>query len=154
MVLSHSNLTFLDDKAALKADCPFLVCRVSFDATVWSPRIGMKLGTIHIHALSICSQYPSTEGRLSVCSPDHISILIHRTFNVSIPRHHIPDEWEFEYGPADNDPEFAADAQAEEEGSDGGKWVHKSTGEPMSSHPTFTVIGSVRPLMAFPYRIT
>jgi hypothetical protein len=26
---------------------------------------------------------------------------------VSIPRHHIPaDQWEFEYGPAENDPEF------------------------------------------------
>lgn len=32
---------------------------------------------------------------------------MHRTFNVSIPRHHIPqDQWIFEYGPAENDPEF------------------------------------------------
>ena len=28
--------------------------------------------------------------------------------NASIPRHHIPSEsWEFEYGPAENDPEVA-----------------------------------------------
>lgn len=46
-------------------------------------------------------------GRINVCSPDHISLLVHRTFNVSIPRHHIPqDQWLFEYGPAENDPEF------------------------------------------------
>lgn len=46
-------------------------------------------------------------GRISLCSPDHISLLAHRTFNVSIPRHHIPqDQWTFEYGPAENDPEF------------------------------------------------
>lgn len=46
-------------------------------------------------------------GRVNLCSPDHISLLVHRTFNVSIPRHHIPqDQWLFEYGPAENDPEF------------------------------------------------
>ena len=33
---------------------------------------------------------------------------MHNVFNASIPRHHIPtDHWEFEYGPADNDPEVA-----------------------------------------------
>jgi DNA-directed RNA polymerase I subunit RPA43 len=32
---------------------------------------------------------------------------VHRTFNASIPRHHIPtEEWTFEHGPAENDPEF------------------------------------------------
>lgn len=46
-------------------------------------------------------------GRINLCSPDHISLLMHRTFNVSVPRHHIPqDQWTFEYGPAENDPEF------------------------------------------------
>jgi len=44
VVLSHDNLTFLDKKATIKADCPFLVCRIQFDATVWRPRVGMKLG--------------------------------------------------------------------------------------------------------------
>jgi DNA-directed RNA polymerase I subunit RPA43 len=51
-----------------------------------------------------------TVGKVNLCSPDHISLLVHRVFNASIPRHHIPtDHWEFEYGPADNDPEFAPD---------------------------------------------
>ncbi|KAF9051047.1 hypothetical protein BDZ89DRAFT_1098578 [Hymenopellis radicata] len=110
VVLAHSNLSFLDDKASIKAD-------------LWSPSIGMTL-----------------EGRISVCSPDHISILVQRTFNVSIPRHHIPLDWEFEYGPADNDPEFGPDDE-----QNGGRWVHKTTREPMGKDTArylqFTVIG-------------
>lgn len=97
-------------------------------------------------------------GRVNLCSPDHISLLVHRTFNVSIPRHHLPtDEWEFEYGPAENDPEFGPEAQgrddAEVEGEgeekqkyEGGKWMHKLTGERLGGPDgslQFTVIGYV-----------
>jgi DNA-directed RNA polymerase I subunit RPA43 len=97
-------------------------------------------------------------GRVNLCSPDHISILLHRTFNVSIPRHHIPTEqWEFEHGPAENDPKFGSGAQdkAGEEGSGdgtsekgeedgGGKWVHRITHEKLGGEAAFlefTVIG-------------
>lgn len=44
VVLSHSNLSFKDDTASIQADCPFLVCKIIFDATVWRPAVGMKLG--------------------------------------------------------------------------------------------------------------
>lgn len=82
---------------------------------------------------------------------------MHRTFNVSIPRHHIPqDQWTFEYGPAENDPEFgdgrgwgddeakgASDREGDVEMNDStsskdsgetreaessGRWVHHLTG--------------------------
>lgn len=43
VVISHTNLQFLDRTTTIKADCPFAVCRVAFDATVWSPRVGSKL---------------------------------------------------------------------------------------------------------------
>lgn len=97
-------------------------------------------------------------GKVNLCSPDHISLLVHRTFNVSIPRHHIPtDEWEFEYGPAENDPEFGkADGQEHEatmaedgheiDHSSGGKWVNRTTGEALGGQDgvlQFTVIGCV-----------
>ncbi|TFK53676.1 hypothetical protein OE88DRAFT_1655913 [Heliocybe sulcata] len=147
VVLAHSNLQFLEQKASIKADCPYAVCNVGFDTTVWSPRVGMKL-----------------VGRVNLCSPDHISLLVHRTFNVSIPRHHIPtDQWEFEYGPAENDPEFGPHAvQDEEDGpmnadegssqnedetheiEGGGRWVHKITGDRLGGtgrQLEFTVIG-------------
>ncbi|KAF8973323.1 hypothetical protein BDZ97DRAFT_1780820 [Flammula alnicola] len=137
VVLSHSNLAFMNKAAVIQRDCPFLVCKVAFDATVWSPRVGCKLS-----------------GKVNLCSPDHISLLVHRTFNVSIPRQHIPtDTWEFEYGPAENDPDFGAIVHQEEEtaenekGDDhatGGKWVHKVTGETLGGQTgflEFTVIG-------------
>lgn len=97
---------------------------------------------------------------MNLCSPDHISVLVHKVFNASIPRHHIPtDHWEFEYGPAENDPEFAPDAppladpspadediemvettdppkvpeplkdQDDQTSNDGGQWVHKLSSE-------------------------
>lgn len=95
-------------------------------------------------------------GKVNLCSPDHVSLLVHRTFNASIPRHHIPvDNWEFEYGPAENDPEFGVE-QADEgvnteetendaataEGS--GRWVHKLTGDKIGGKDRnleFTVVG-------------
>lgn len=101
-------------------------------------------------------------GQVNLCSPDHIALLVHRTFNVSIPRHHIPtDHWEFEYGAAENDPDFrpvgakndegehgdpeaedGAPAKGEEE--EGGKWIHSITGEKLGGPDgflEFTVIG-------------
>jgi len=78
---------------------------------------------------------------------------------VSIPRHHIPkSEWEFEYGPAENDPEFGPEANHETEagadnlgptsqkeaGDCGGKWVHHITDEILGGddgYLEFTVIG-------------
>ncbi|TDL26089.1 hypothetical protein BD410DRAFT_716867 [Rickenella mellea] len=153
VLLSHSNIRFLTRTAMIKGDCPFANCDVGFDATVWSPRVGMKLN-----------------GKINLCSPDHISLLVHKTFNVSIPRHHIPTEnWEFEYGPAENDPEFGAGAGGEEastrseidalpdadsmnvDGGDssegveeGGTWIHKVTGDKLGGAEgelEFTVVG-------------
>ena len=92
-------------------------------------------------------------GKVNLCSPDHVSLLVHRTFNVSIPRHHIPtDNWEFEYGPAENDPEFGGEAagglEVDGETSETvercGRWVHKLTGEKLGGEEgnlEFTVIG-------------
>ncbi|KAF9227244.1 hypothetical protein BS17DRAFT_806452 [Gyrodon lividus] len=108
VLLAHSNLRFLTQTASIRGDCPFAVCNVGFDATVWSPCVSMKL-----------------VGKINLCSPDHVSLLVHRTFNVSIPRHHIPqDQWVFEYGAAENDPEFG-----EGRGWDEGKYQGEMDGE-------------------------
>ncbi|KAG1751493.1 uncharacterized protein EDB91DRAFT_1234851 [Suillus paluster] len=125
--------------ASINADCPFAICNVGFDATVWSPSIAMKLA-----------------GKIILYSPDHVSLLIHRTFN---------NIWEFEYGPAENDPEYgeaAAEASVDREGDTGmkdiegekaegeevaetsGQWVHRVTGTKLGGadgYLEFTVIG-------------
>ncbi|KAL1707493.1 hypothetical protein EV121DRAFT_199156 [Schizophyllum commune] len=136
VVLSHSHLEFLSRAAQIRNECPFLVCKIGFSATVWHPHIGQKL-----------------VGKINLSSPDHISLLLHRTFNVSIPRRHIPEgQWEFEYGAAEIDPEFgpaAADAEVDEdekpvESDTGGRWVHHLTREPLggdAKYLSFTVIG-------------
>ncbi|TFY65227.1 hypothetical protein EVJ58_g2109 [Rhodofomes roseus] len=137
VMLAHDNMEFLSSTAIVKADCPFANCQVAFDATVWSPQIGMKL-----------------VGKVNLCSPDHVALLVHRTFNVSIPRHHIPtDQWEFEYGPAENDPEFGAepaqDAINDTNGGaasmdSGGRWVHSTTMSKLGEEDgfiEFTVVG-------------
>ncbi|KAG2135512.1 hypothetical protein DEU56DRAFT_394789 [Suillus clintonianus] len=149
VLLAHSNLHFLSPTASINADCPFSICNVAFDATVWSPSIAMKL-----------------IGKIILYSPDHVSLLLHRTFNVSIPRHHIPqDVWEFEYGPAENDPEYGEGAvgssvdkegdaemtQSNGEKAEGesvpeanGQWIHRLTGTKLGGtdgYLEFTVIG-------------
>lgn len=100
-----------------------------------------------------------------------MSLLVHNVFNASIPRHHIPlESWEFEYGPAENDPEVASEelticeslkdvemtegtertpqAQDHPEAStsSGGRWVHTLTGNKIGGKfgfVRFTVIGYV-----------
>ena len=94
-----------------------------------------------------------TAGKVNLCSPDHISLLVHRTFNVSIPRRYIPEEdWEFEYGAAENDPEYGHEEgrDYEDEGSEGidqdtgGRWIHRVTGESLANKVLeFKVIGYV-----------
>lgn len=110
-------------------------------------------------------------GKVNLCSPDHVSLLVHNVFNTSIPRHHIPSEsWEFEYGPAENDPEIAVEESITKDNSkdgdmkmaegteqpphepehpeastsSGSRWVHNLTGDTIggkSGYVEFTVIG-------------
>lgn len=54
VVLAHDHLQFLDKVATIKADCPFMICKVAFDATVWSPQVGIKLGKYTVRPL--CNQ--------------------------------------------------------------------------------------------------
>ena len=63
-------------------------------------------------------------GKVKLHSPDHIALLVHNTFNVSIPREHIPSsQWEFQHGPAENDPEFGAGANEGEKTGTWGGWA-------------------------------
>lgn len=160
VVLAHSNLSFTNKAALIQRDCPFLVCSIAFDASVWSPRVGFKLCKSF---LALCSSvngliHINQVGKVNLCSPDHVSLLVHRTFNVSIPRHHIPtDTWEFEYGAAENDPEFGSAVEQatkddeitkdQKDYSDsGGRWVHRVTADVLGGNGAlieFTVIGCV-----------
>lgn len=83
-----------------------------------------------------------------MCSPDHVSLLVHKTFNASIPRHHIPiDEWEFEYGSAKDESQLDDGGESglqKDEVESSGQWIHKVTGDKLGGNKgylEFTVIG-------------
>ncbi|KZS98199.1 hypothetical protein SISNIDRAFT_404347 [Sistotremastrum niveocremeum HHB9708] len=151
VLITHSNMKFTSSTAQIINECPFAVVPITFDALVWAPRIGSKL-----------------VGKVSLASPDHLGLILHSTFNASIPRQHIrTDEWEFEYGPAENDPEFGqsvswktdeqtvipdgeqtgVEGEAEaEEPQQTGKWIRITDGESIGGEEglvEFTVIGYV-----------
>lgn len=46
VMLSHSNAQFLSQTAKIINECPFAICDVGFDATVWSPQVGTKLSEL------------------------------------------------------------------------------------------------------------
>lgn len=73
VVVSHSNIGFLENVARIQRDCPFLVCRIKFDATIWSPRIGDTLckGFI-LYQLAFCSTWCSSWKGQSVFTRSYI----------------------------------------------------------------------------------
>jgi hypothetical protein len=49
VLLAYSNIKFADTTANILFDCPFAITDVSFNAVVWSPKIGHRLGTYNRH---------------------------------------------------------------------------------------------------------
>ncbi|KAJ1304967.1 hypothetical protein OPQ81_005706 [Rhizoctonia solani] len=126
VLLSHKDHTFASNVALMYAEGPYPTTQVEFDAGVWAPEVGMRI-----------------TGRISLHATDHIGLLVHRTFNASIDRAHIPgDGWEYVHGPVANDPEINDDERQGDEES--GRWINSETGETLggdSGLVEFTVIG-------------
>ncbi|CAE6482884.1 unnamed protein product [Rhizoctonia solani] len=127
VLLSHTNHTFASSVAIMYAEGPYPTTRVEFEAGVWAPEVGMRI-----------------TGRISLHATDHIGLLVHRTFNASIDRAHIPGdgEWEYVHGPVANDPEINDEERQDDEES--GRWVNSQTGETLGGESglvEFTVIG-------------
>lgn len=94
----------------------------------------------------------SSAGTHSLSSPSHISLLVNRTFNVSIPLQHIPlDVYAFEAtDEADSDASSDEDGDALGLGTgeveEVGRWRNTKTGKLLGedgANVKFTVIGSV-----------
>lgn len=45
VLLSHKDLTFTQSVAMLYAEGPYPTTPVEFDAGVWAPEVGMRIGT-------------------------------------------------------------------------------------------------------------
>lgn len=68
ILLALQELKFLTEYAQIHGDSPFAWAWVQSKALVWTPRVGMKL-----------------RGRVNLVSPSHIGLLLHSTFNASVP---------------------------------------------------------------------
>ncbi|CAE6381739.1 unnamed protein product [Rhizoctonia solani] len=127
VLLSHKDHKFMSNVAIMYAEGPYPTTQVEFDAGVWAPEVGMRI-----------------TGRISLHATDHIGVLVHRTFNASIDKAHIPGdgEWEYVHGPVANDPEINSE---EREGDEElGRWINSQTGETLGGESglvEFTVIG-------------
>lgn len=127
VLLSHKDHKFASNVAIMYAEGPYPTTQVEFDAGVWAPEVGMRI-----------------TGRISLHTTDHIALLVHRTFNASIDRAHIPGdgEWEYVHGPVENDPEIGSEERQGDEES--GRWINSQTGETLGGESglvEFTVIG-------------
>jgi DNA-directed RNA polymerase I subunit RPA43 len=153
VLLAHWDHSFLDETLSLINECPFGVADIEFDTLIWAPKLGQRLCRCLLgregHDLIF------TDGKHSLSSPSHLSLLFSSTFNVSIPLQHIPqDIYEFEA----TDPDDAEDEE-ESDSEDGlvgisaltghsqveevGRWKMRSTGELVGGFKgvEFTVIG-------------
>ncbi|EJU04272.1 hypothetical protein DACRYDRAFT_40340, partial [Dacryopinax primogenitus] len=121
ILLAHTQLQFLCPTALLIADSPFSAANVSFVALVWRPRIGMRL-----------------RGSVSLCGPDHIGLILERTWNCSIPKWGLDEGvWEYVAG-------TGAEGEEGAESTDSGWWKTRMSGEPLGGENKtvdFTVVG-------------
>lgn len=78
----------------------FALAMVEWQGLAWRPRIGQQIGTFRISPFD-CTKADrslgSTVGSSKLCTPSHISLLLHNLFNATIPSSHIPeDTWRFD----------------------------------------------------------
>ncbi|KAI9145610.1 hypothetical protein BKA69DRAFT_1048619 [Paraphysoderma sedebokerense] len=79
VVLSYSNLKFMEKEARIMYDSPFMHFNISCTLLVFSPLVGSRI-----------------VGTINKQSTDHIGLLIYNFFNASIPSDKIPKS-KFEY---------------------------------------------------------
>jgi DNA-directed RNA polymerase I subunit RPA43 len=149
-------LAFTDRTAEIINDCPFGVCEVEFNAVIWAPKVGQRLCMYLVTATT--SYLTRTAGTHSLSSPSHLSLLFGKTFNISIPLQHIPDDiYEFDYSAGDAQSADESDDDDSDAGEDNhvhevGRWRDRRTGKLVGQDDgdklKFTVIGSVSYLSA------
>lgn len=105
VVLSYSNIKISDDNithdtdgstisiAKVSSSSPFSFFWISVDLLIWRPQLGDVL-----------------EGYIYMQTASHIGLLLHDTFNASIKKYNIPNDWNFIPSQID---EFAEDENEE-----------------------------------------
>lgn len=93
VVISYSNIRFLQKMGRIMYDCPFLHIDITAQFISFSPKVGSSLGfTATVTLISQC-----IVGVVNKQSPDHVGLLIYDIFNGSIPSHHLTAKYEWSY---------------------------------------------------------
>ena len=146
VLLAHWEHEFADDTVQIINECPYGVCEIQFRSILWAPKVGQRLCE-YLHTGSLLRLIVA-DGTHSLSSPSHLSLLFSRTFNVSIPLQHIPqDHYEFEHTEG-AEGELSTDSEDEkDEGGqvhEVGRWKSKKSGKLLGEGGKgikFTVIG-------------
>ncbi|KAK6458860.1 DNA-dependent RNA polymerase I subunit A43 [Scheffersomyces xylosifermentans] len=105
VVLSYSNIKLSDDNistdsegniitiAKIEGSTPFTFFWITVDFLVWRPQVGDVL-----------------EGYIYMQTASHLGLLIHDTFNASIKKYNIPNDWQFIPNQEDEIAETEADS--------------------------------------------
>ncbi|BFZ53269.1 hypothetical protein PYCC9005_000292 [Savitreella phatthalungensis] len=78
ILMGWSDAQFQGAPALIHGESPFAMTEATFMAAAWRPRRGVHM-----------------KGRVTLMGPSHIGLLILNTFNASIPRKNIPQDWTF-----------------------------------------------------------
>lgn len=122
VLVSHGQIYFLTEagsqsaSAIIDADSAFAKARVAVECCVWRPKIGAKL-----------------QGHITLQTPSHVSLLVHSTFNASIPKSHLEERYEYVEGAGHSGEEAVEEEQGAEDLDNGGHWRHKETGQPLGA---------------------
>ncbi|PWN38678.1 hypothetical protein IE81DRAFT_295976 [Ceraceosorus guamensis] len=73
VLIAHDEHMFLRSSAAIDGDGAFATVPAAIKALVWAPHVGQRL-----------------EGKLTLSTSSHVSLLVHGTFNASISSMHLP----------------------------------------------------------------
>ncbi|CEH12311.1 DNA-dependent RNA polymerase I [Ceraceosorus bombacis] len=73
VLIAHDEHMFLRSSAAIDGDGAFATIPAAIKALVWAPQVGQRL-----------------EGKLTLSTSSHVSLLVHGTFNASISSMHLP----------------------------------------------------------------
>ncbi|KAI9293890.1 hypothetical protein K502DRAFT_366329 [Neoconidiobolus thromboides FSU 785] len=102
IILAHSDTKLVETKGKIHYDLPFINFWITTKLLVWRPKQGSKL-----------------VGTITMQSADHIGLILHNTFNASIPASEIPKDlylWKTQTG------DYSS-----------GEWVEVSNNKPLSA---------------------
>lgn len=111
VLVSHGQIYFLTEghdqsvSAIVEADSAFAKAQVAVECCVWRPRIGLKM-----------------QGTVTLSTPSHVSLLVHSTFNASISKSHLKENYEYVEGDASDG---ASGSSVGAKADRGGYWRQK-----------------------------